>query len=437
MERKGRVYGHVLRTVALMLCTGCGMTDGMTEAEVRDGHAQVHISLKGQEYLTRSEAPDEERISDVSILVFDSNGDAEFRQWLHDDGRGGGYPAEGLTVSLASGRTYTLCACVNFGYMVQADTFEELCSMRHHLAYPDEYREGIPMFACMEDVCIREDCMICLEPVRLMAKISLRIDRSRLSEDVDMQVVHARIGNCPKSVQLGGHSRVTDGSGCFDTGFSLDDGQCHPLNTTVYGRTSGEVSLYMLENMQGEFAAHDIEDCEKVLDEDDPRAGTCSYIELGIDYMSDEHYSYGGCLIYRFLLGESAEDLNIERNCHYRITITPEDDGLADSGWRVDKDALLPVGVPGLKGHPASYIRGDIGDTVHIWCEVNPLFAPFDVGLDYLEADRETGIYEYDIDEDGYGATLTLTGPGTGLIYMEAGPPVNDAALFVIEVNQP
>lgn len=434
MERKGRIYGNILRIAILVLCTGCGKTDEMSGIESGDKYADVQISLKGQEYLTRSEAPDEERISDVSILVFDSNGDLEFRKWL---GSAEQELGKGLSVSLASGREYTVCACVNFGYMVQAGSYEELLAMRYHMAYPDEYREGMPMFACMEDISIDGDCEIHLEAVRLMAKISLRIDRSRLSEDVDMQVVYVRIGNCPKSATLGGQSRVTDESGCFNAGFNLDDGQCQPLNTAAYGNTSGEVTLYMLENMQGEFAASDIEDCEKVFDKDDSRSATCSYIEIGADYMSDEQYSYGGCLVYRFLLGEKSSNLDVERNCHYHITITPEDDGLADSGWRVDKSSLLPVGTPNIKGYPASYIQGKIGDTLHIWCEVNPLFAPFDVGLDYLEADKETGIYEYEIDADGYGATLSLTGTGMGLVYMEAGPPVNDAALFVIEVISP
>ena len=48
-----------------------------------------------------------------------------------------------------------------------------------------------------------------------------------------------------------------------------------------------------------------------------------------------------------------------------------------------------------------------------------------------------TIFYDYEIDEDGRGAVLTLTGPGCGLIYMEAGDPINDAALFIIEVNLP
>ena len=54
-----------------------------------------------------------------------------------------------------------------------------------------------------------------------------------------------------------------------------------------------------------------------------------------------------------------------------------------------------------------------------------------------MEDDKAEGLYDYVIDEDGHGAVLTLTGPGRGLIYMEAGEPVNDAALFLIEINLP
>ena len=51
--------------------------------------------------------------------------------------------------------------------------------------------------------------------------------------------------------------------------------------------------------------------------------------------------------------------------------------------------------------------------------------------------DKAAGIYDYEIDPDGLGAVLTLTGPGRGWIYMEAGEPIDDGALFVIEVDLP
>ena len=101
----------------------------------------------------------------------------------------------------------------------------------------------------------------------------------------------------------------------------------------------------------------------------------------------------------------------------------------------MDKSGIRYTGKPKLVQYPGDYIRGDIGDIIHIGCMLTPSYAPFDVGIEYLEEDRTAGIYDYEIDPDGHGVTLTLKKPGRGLIYMEAGEPINDAALFLIEVN--
>jgi hypothetical protein len=196
--------------------------------------------------------------------------------------------------------------------------------------------------------------------------------------------------------------------------------------------------IYMLENIQGQFSDTPIsEDSEKAFDDYDPRRETCSYIELDIDYLSSDKASKDGYLKYRFYLGEDRNDLSIERNCHYQITVTPEDDGLKEDSWRVDKSCITSILPPTFSYYPESYIRGDIGDVIHLGCNFTPEDAPFDVGLEYMQNDKKEGIYDYVIDEDGHGAVITLTGPGSGLIYMSVGPPVNEAALWFIEVNQP
>ena len=269
-----------------------------------------------------------------------------------------------------------------------------------------------------------------------MARISLRMDRSRLSDGVNMDVIGVRIGNCPKKIMPFTSNRIESGDDCFKVGFRYEDFECDPLNRRHTDMRSDELSLYMLENMQGNFseegpASHQ----EKVFKEGDPRTQICSFIEIELDYIYKDMASISKPLIYRFYLGENLNSLDIERNCHYRITVTPEDDGLKGDGWRVDKSGISYTGKPELIQYPQSYIRGDIGDTIHIGCTLYPPNTPFDVGRTYLEDDKAAGIYDYVIDEDGHGVTLTLTGSGTGLIYMEAGDPINDAALFFIEVN--
>ena len=86
--------------------------------------------------------------------------------------------------------------------------------------------------------------------------------------------------------------------------------------------------------------------------------------------------------------------------------------------------------------HPGDFVRGDIGDKVHVWCDVYPPDTPVELDWELLEEDRRRGIYDYQADSDGHGVTLTLTGAGTGMVYMEAKGIVNEAFLCFIVVNR-
>ena len=397
--------------------------------ETEEDSVTCTICLTGGSMATRSADPDESLITDISLMVFDEHGDAEECVWLP---RG----QDRHRMRLVKGKRYTICACANFGYQVYADNISELDEITFHLAYPDEYREGIPMYARTETT-VTADGEIRVMLERLMSKISIRMDRSRLSEGVKMDVRSALIGNCPRAAKVFSDNKVADEDGCFSFGFYRNELQTALLNYDTGEGLSREVSLYMLENMQGRMPSHIEDDSDKILDSDGLPGRTSSYIELELDYTSDLYVSGSGSLIYRFYLGEDRNSLDVRRNTHYHITVTPEDDGLSEDSWRVDRSALTYIGPTSITQYPSSYIEGEIGDRIHIWCDVVPEEAPFDVGLKYMEDDHRTGIYDYEIDPDGHGATLTLTGPGAGLIYMEAGPPVNDAALFYIIVNMP
>ena len=392
--------------------------------------AEVEIILDIDEIPVKAELPDENRISDVGLFIYGSDGRLEYQSF--DSVSSGRFQ-----VHLLKEEKYHIYALINFGQKFNAETIEEMQGIEYHLVYPDEYRNGIPMCASAE-VTIANDTRIELQAVRLMSKISVRMDRSRLSEEVRMLVSGIRIGNCPKKVKVFGQSRAESEDDCFASGLSHSSPQCSPLNTEGADRLSECISLYMLENMQGPFSDSEISSDEnKVFEEYDRRNRTCSYIEIDMEYSSPQWSSMDKPLTYRFYLGEDRNSLDIERNCHYTITVCPEDDGLNGYGWRVDKSGLKYSGETSLEKYPSGYINGDIGDVIHIGCILTPSYAPFDVGIEYLEDDKAEGIYDYEIDKDGHGVTLTLTGPGSGLIYMEAGDPINEAALFIVEVNLP
>lgn len=426
MERDGRMRSAVLNAVAATLtlaAISCSKTEQETEL------INTTICIGCGEPVTRSIDPEEFLLTDISIIIFDENGDAEECVWLS-----GGKTRH--TTTLLKGRKYTICACANFGYQVYADNISELEEITFHMAYPDEYREGIPMYARRE-VTLTEDSETAITLERLMAKISIRMDRSRLSDGVQMNVLSARIGNCPRYTKVFTDNRVKDENGCFPAGFFRDELQTSVLNSDSGGGVSKEISLYMLENMQGDMPSSTNEDSDKIFDNDDLRSKICSYIEMEVEYLSETYTSGESGLIYRFYLGEDRNNLDVIRNSHYHITITPLDNGLAENSWRVDKSGLTYIGPTDIIQYPSSYIEGEIGDTIHIWCDLTPEEAPFDVGISYMEDDKRNGIYDYQIDNDGHGAVLTLKGPGAGLIYMEAGPPINDGVLFYIIVNEP
>lgn len=425
MERKGLVRYTVL--TLMWILHGCypDMTEG--------AYSEVMIDFNDSGFISRAMDPEENRINDASILVYDCNGMLEEALWYRD-----WHEDEGIKLRLLSGKEYRFITCVNFGYRICPESMDALSDLRFHIAYPDEYREGIPMTGDTGLILIEANSRISLELTRLMAKVSLRIDRRKLSDNVEMKIRSVEIGNCPKSAMAFAPSKAEDPDECFSMGFFRNPEECSPLNQMAETGISKTVNVYLLENLQGRFGDEEIhEDSGKVFGKDDPKQQTCSYVELGIDYVSPDWKSSDRGLIYRFYLGEDRNSLNVERNCHYRITICPEDDGLKEDSWRVDKSNLTYNGPVSFRSWPESYIRGNIGDKVHLRCTFTPSFAPFDIGMEELMEDKQNGIYDFEVDKDGHGVTLTLTGPGRGLVYMEVGEPVNEAAMWVIEVNLP
>ena len=277
---------------------------------------RIHVGAPA----TRSVSPNEDRISDLNLFVFRNDAVLEERLWVDAPT----LQREGIpSIRLPKGMEYTLYACVNFGYELRTiRTLEDLTKHRHHLAYPDEFSRGIPMSGIAEADGNTDTVTIPLE--RMMAKISLSVDRRALNQDVRLSVNNIVIGNTPRSATAFGTSRVRENGDVFVRGFNRTGSQTDVLNHDRSPGVSGELSFYMLENLQGEDPAWP------------------SYIEIRADYDSDARYTPAGKhLIYRFLLGDGPGNYDVHRNFHYRFTVRPEGDGLlTQDSWKVDKSAL-------------------------------------------------------------------------------------------------
>lgn len=411
---------------ACIAASGCAETYEPSSLEERT----VTISVECPSFMTKTMVSEEDRIHDLNLIIFEDE-KAETVFW-----ESGLAESDELKfdASFVKGRSYSLFAMANAGRRLEAERLEDIGDITADTSGDGFSGSGIPMSAFMEDVPESEWNGISLELVRMAAKISISMDRSRLSEDVEMTVRSARIGNYPRYAYASGPSKVTSVHDRHDAGYRISAEDCEALNRTGKGGRSGEVSLYMLENMQGAFPHEITDDEEKIMDEDDPLCRLASYLELEIDYRSDELISYDSSLIYRFYLGGSRNDLDIERNCHYHITVTPEDDGLSGGGWRVDKSGIGPS-VPFFRIMPGEIVEGHVGDTVRVWCECYPRTSPFDPGYEELDYDKSRGIYDYKVDDDGHGVTLYLKKPGTGIVYMSAGPPVDQEGMAIVVVK--
>ena len=85
--------------------------------------------------------------------------------------------------------------------------------------------------------------------------------------------------------------------------------------------------------------------------------------------------------------------------------------------------------------YPGDFVSGFVGDKVHVWCDVYPRDTPIEWDWELIDGDVQRGIYDYVIDEDGYGLEFTLTGKGTGMVYVEVKGIVDEAFLCVIVVR--
>jgi len=301
----------------------------------------THFEISAGDVLTRTTDPDDNQITDYNLYIFNPQGYLEERVYV---------PARALTLTdgvarhntvLLKDMPYTILVAANLGYELPFHTLEEALEYRYYLAYPDEYSRGIPLSCYMDGVWAGEDGIIELKLQRLMARIDLNIDRTALDRDVVFKVREVLVGGCPSSALLFATSKVLHTGQLFVNGFLKQGNEVNALNRDETLGISGTVSLYLLENCQGDLLDHIETDSGKVFTEGLLNQ-VCSYIELRAEYNSARyHTGPGQRLIYRFYLGEDRNNFDVERNCLYRITVKPEGTGLRENSWRVDKSAIV------------------------------------------------------------------------------------------------
>lgn len=396
--------------LAAITCSCCGTLDeGGCEA-------RQAIVLDCGRIASKAVAADEDAIWDINLYIFGEGGLLEDHKYIR-------YPSPmygkiHLAADLIMHREYTVAAFANAGYDMGTMDWDDFKNSSYHLPRPDGFTHGMPMLGkVMKYKPSQESESMNINMERLLSKVTVKLDRSRLDRDVDFNVALVRVGNCPKVAGLLPPSRIESPSEVFQSGYYTNGGDTN--------------ELYLLENMQG------------ALDKD-----LCSYIELEIDYESPYYYTEGGrCLKYRFYLREGNSYM-VQRNCHYTVTVCPQRDGLlCEDSWRVDKSALIERNAePYLKVLPRgtvvdevfyeNYYELSLGEEMHFDLIHFPSEMKIWLRDDLVEDERNDGRALYTMDADGNGFTVKSLGRVcTTIMEIMAGPPLNGSITIAIGIS--
>ena len=421
-----RRAGVLLLVLSLMI--GCDSRD----RDDRYAGTVLVLDLEGSTP-TRSGFPDETLVSDINLLIYNSEGLLEERRFLSGRQLTVTDGAVRLKTGLLKGVPYDIFAAANIGYALPALSRKDIESYRYHLAYPDEYSRGMPMSAHLDGYVNEGETEVLLPLVRTMARIDVNIDRTKLDSDVTFQVTSVHVGNGPSSVQLFSDSRAESASQVFAGGFSLEGKQVQALNIDQTTGVGGSVSLYLPENLQGDLLTTK-DERGKVFTEGQYDK-VCSYLEIRGSYHSNSwHTRAGEPLVYRFYLGDGPGNFDIFRNTACKVTVHLEGTGLGEDGWRVDKSRLIPETRFSL--HPAAYNECRSGDDFHLWCEVFPADVDFEIEpVAWDDDERVHNLYTFDVDPDGHGLTIHTWKGGSVMVYFKAGPPVNRDTLALVVID--
>ena len=135
--------------VSCLCLHGCIDHDFGTESNCGGESISASLVFGVRNAVTKALDPDEEKISDINLFIFNSLGVLEHRLYLSGSGAGS------CNVRLLKNGIYSIYVCANFGYRINAASIEDLKNLKYYLAYPDDYSIGLPMSGYIENTKVK------------------------------------------------------------------------------------------------------------------------------------------------------------------------------------------------------------------------------------------------------------------------------------------
>lgn len=320
-----------LALTAILAASSCAREEGT--GEMTGFSIPLEIVTKG------TVVPPEDNINDINVFIFSEDGLLEESFYLSSRQLEHSGDTVRTRVTVTCGTESRIAVCANFGYRVTGiDNLRGLAEYRFPLAYPDEISKGIPCSGISEGT-VRPGRPLKVELERMMAKVTVKIDRRALDRDVNIRFTSARVCNSPHSATVFGESFARHRGDVFTGGYTLSGREADPLNSDWNSGVSEEAVLYLLENLQGDLLPEGTEEHGKVLS--GTEADRCSYIELQAEYLSStRHTPAGEYIYYRFYPGSSPRNFDIRRNTVYSYTVALSGPGLDAPDWLLDTGGL-------------------------------------------------------------------------------------------------
>ena len=356
----------------LLLLTLCGCQDNtLLDNSIESGDAvpvKLILSLNEQTPVTRSAFADfnAPTLDDVSILIYSNDGNQLIDLCYYNELN---FLAETsssvLSLNLnASPGLHKIYVVANWGSsMEELDVSTE--SNLKALQLTDRTTNGvpstsIPLFCAVgasdADIYsagstnITSGISINAQLKRLVSRITVKVDDSNLTSGVKVTPTKIALLQVPTTVTLGKNEPTSLFSAAGDFQLIttaelpriLQSSIAQSSNPTFNPHAPGNngISLFMLENMQGEG----VQTTDQKLKE--PLAGKSSfvtYLEVTASFINTTGVgAASGIIKYKLYLGNDIyRNMDVQRNTHYLVTLNLKGDGgLSESSWRVEKSSL-------------------------------------------------------------------------------------------------
>lgn len=348
--------------IALFSCTEDEIVKKGTPG---DGHTlRIELTADANRVvspLSKASADDpQEKVTDLNILIYDENGELveNESQYISNGEKALLDLSEVSTNDKKASTHFTLTdiepgdkvvyVVANAGQLIKKDndikTEEGLKNKKFTM---DGVRPQFVMFAEGKPFNVENSPSITSSLKRIYAMVTVSMVFKDLNTDIQIIPKSVQLKHIPTTGQLKNNNMIQNENECLIDGEKIEKGSNERF---LLEKHSFATPLFLYENRQPEGFYNQDERSktpkgfgEAITMPDIIKSDRkCSYIEIQARYIKNKNESGAGSgtITYRFFLGENATDnFDIQRNCHYKVTLTLTGDGGKDEAtWRVEKD---------------------------------------------------------------------------------------------------